>query len=85
MTDQGRPCGFVQSLGRSIVRSISHFFWSAKRKLSHLIDRTTFFVQSFLKIGHSNIYAGQKKSREWTKKNCPVSETGQFFLADPKK
>ena len=26
-----------------------------------------------------------KNLREWTKKNCPVSETGQFFLANQKK
>jgi hypothetical protein len=45
------PCGFGQSLGRPIVRSISHFFWSAKKKLTRLRDRTIFFVHSLdLKI-----------------------------------
>ena len=29
-----RPCGFGQSIGRPIVRSFSHFFWSTKKKLS---------------------------------------------------
>ena len=28
---KSRPCGFGQSLGRPIVRSISPFFWSTKK------------------------------------------------------
>jgi hypothetical protein len=87
------PCGFGQSLWPTNCLVNFSFFWSAKWKLSHLRDWTMFFVhsleffvQSFLKIGHSLISRLDKKSRDWTKENdCPVSKTGQFFLANQKK
>jgi len=40
---ESRPCGFGQSLGRPIVRSISHFFWSTKQKF---VQYQIFFVHS---------------------------------------
>ena len=66
----------VSLFNRPIDLSISHFFGSAKRKVSCLRDRTLFFahspdffVQSFLKIGHSLVSRlDKKKSRECTKK-----------------
>ena len=51
---KSRPCGFGQSLGRPIVRSISHFFWSTKEKFVQyqifFVHSLEFFVQSFLKM-----------------------------------
>ena len=46
--EERRPCTFGQSLGRPIVQSISHFFWSTKKKLSSLRDPTKDFGQSLI-------------------------------------
>ena len=42
-TIESRPCGFGQSLGQPIVRSISHFFWLTKEKF---VQYQIFFVHS---------------------------------------
>ena len=39
---KGRPCGFGQSLWSTNCPINFSFFWSAKRKLSHLRDHTIF-------------------------------------------
>ena len=54
LRSKSRPCGFGQSLGWPIVQSISHFFWSTKKKFVQsqifFIHSLEFFVQSFLKM-----------------------------------
>ena len=68
---KGRPCTFGQSLWSTNRLVDFSFFWSAKRKLSHLRDQTIlfvhsleFFVQSFLKIGHALISRLDKQNQE---------------------
>ena len=72
---KSRPCGFGQSLGRPIVRSISHFFWSTKEKFVQyqifFVHSLEFFVQSFLKMWFWSV--------SWPT-NCPVNFS--FFEKD---
>ena len=72
---KSRPCGFGQSLGRPIVRSISHFFWSNKEKFVQyqifFVHSLEFFVQSFLKMWFWSV--------SWPT-NCPVNFS--FFEKD---
>jgi hypothetical protein len=83
----------VSLFGQPIVWSISNFFGLKKNEIVQsqrpdslfLSTILNFFVQSFLKIGHPFNQRLEKKSREWTKRNCPVSETGQFLFGRPKK
>ena len=44
-----------------------------------------FLIRSFLKIGHSLISRLDKKIKRVDKKNCPISDTGQFSFGRPKK
>ena len=77
-TLKSRPCGFGQSLGRPIVRSISHFFWSTKEKFVQyqifFVHSLEFFVQSFLKMWFWSV--------SWST-NCPVYFS--FFWSTKKK
>ena len=89
---KGRPCGFVQSLGRPIVQSISHFLWLAKGKLSRLRDRTIFFVHSldfFVRSRYQRVTNFQKrldkKFKRVNKKNVHSLRSDNFLLADHKK
>ena len=48
---EGRSCDFVQSLGRPIVRSISHLFWSAVWSLKiHIFPLHVVKILVILKI-----------------------------------
>ena len=80
-----RPCGLGHSLGQPIVRSISHLFWSAPKKLSHLRDKTIFL--SSLDNREWPIFKKDwtKNSREWTKKIVQSLRWDNFLLADQKK
>ena len=82
----------VSLFGRPIVRSISHFFWSAKRKLSCLRDRTNFFahslesfVQSFFENWSPSNQRLDKKSRNDKKNNLRSLRLNTFFVGRPKK
>ena len=75
------------------VKSSSHFFWSAKRKLSRLRDWTFFFVHSLdfflssIDIREWPIFKKDwtKNSREWTKKKGQSLRRDNFLLANQKK
>ena len=51
---KSRPCGFGQSLGRPIVRSFSHFFWSTKKKCPVSKTGQKFFWSVSLVEGEQN-------------------------------
>ena len=76
---------------RPIVRSISYFFGLAKKNCpvsetwQFFVHPFEFFVQSFLKIGHSLISRLEKNEESEQNMNCPVSETAQFFFWPNKK
>ena len=76
---------------RPIVRSISYFFGLAKKNCpvsetwQFFVHPFEFFVQSFLKIGHSLISRLEKKWREWTKYELSsLWDRTIFFLAEQK-
>ena len=68
---KSRPCGFGQSLGRPIVRSFSHFFWSTKKKLSSLrefLGSLWEFLVDQKKFWYTKKKFGQPKiPRDWPK------------------
>ena len=48
MKYKGGPCGFGQSLGRPIVRSISHFFLVNQKKIDSFQRPDNFFLSTLL-------------------------------------
>ena len=96
---KSRPCGFGQSLGRPIVRSISHFFWSTKEKFVQyqifFVHSLEFFVQSFLKMWFWSVSWPTNCpinfsffEKDWTKNSrewTKISESGQIFFCFTKK
>ena len=77
-TFKSRPCGFGQSLGPPIVRSISHFFWSTEKKFVQsqifFVHSLEFFVQSFSKnekltgqLDSQDTDQNQIFKKDWTK------------------
>ena len=88
---EGRPCGF--GLGRLIVWSIFHFFFGRTKKIVKSQRPDNFFCPlSWLFFVQSLIRGWPIFKKDWTKeiqesgkKNCPVSETGQFFWLTPEK
>ena len=64
------------------------FFCSSKKKLSSLRDQTIHILSTLLIFLSSLLWKLDtlKKNQENGQNiNCPVSETGQFFLAEQKK
>ena len=71
-TYKSRPGGFGQSLGRPIVRSFSHFFWSTK---TNIVQSQRIFGQSLGICGQPNFFLVYQKFFWLTK----------FFFGQPKK
>ena len=95
-----RPCTFGQSLGRPIVRSISHFFWSTKEKIVQyqifFVHSLEFFVQSFFEnVVLVSLVADQmssqfliflkKTGQKFQESEQKRSETGQIVFWSTKK
>ena len=83
-------CGFGQSLGRPIGHF--SFIWSAQK--NWLISETgQFFLSAFLGFFVQSRYSRvtnfqkrrEKKFKSVDKRNCLISETGQFSFVWPKK
>ena len=88
-TQKRRPCTFGQSLGRPIVRSISHFFGRPKKNC--LVSETgqKKFGQSLKFFWPVSLLEGEQKSQRLAKKKSETDqkfpETRQFFFGRPKK
>ena len=89
---KSRPCGFGQSLGRPIVWSISHFFWSTRKNLfslrEFLVSLWIFFGQALIFWYTKKKFWYTKKKFGWPKQSEPdqkFPETEQIFFCRPKK
>ena len=90
--EKSRPCGYGQSLGRPIVRSIFHFFWSTKKIF---VQSQGIFGESLNFFGQDLIFWCTKKKFWYTKmklggptKSEPdqkFHETEQIFVWSTKK
>ena len=81
----------VSLFGRPIVRSISHFFGRPRQNCPFsetgqffFVHSLEFFVQSFLKIGHSLISRVDKKVKRVDKKIVRSLKWVNFFWPTPK-
>ena len=90
---KGRPCGIGQSLWLTNCPVNFWNLWVGQKKTIFQSQRPDiffvhsleFFVQSFLKIGHSLISRLDKKSREWTKKLSGLWDRSIIFWTTKKK
>ena len=91
LTYESRPCGFGQSLGRPIVRSFSHFFWSTKKNLSSLreflvslweflVNQISFWYTKIF-FGRQNFFWSTKNSQRLTKNSLRLDN---FFWSTKK-
>merc|ERR1712051_38436 len=81
---ESRPCGFGQSLGRPIVRSFSHFFWSTKKNcpVSGNLWSTKFLFGIKKNFLVDQIFFWSTKNSQRLTKN--FLRLNNFFLVDQK-